>query len=95
MQSTVKVLCRGTAKQAHSRREIARYEWSDEEGTWARVDHADSGKDWTGGRTAEGKIELRPRPVFQCPCGNRPVYTHDQIQAKIERAASEGKHLTI
>ncbi|AZH79145.1 hypothetical protein [Microbacterium esteraromaticum] len=92
---TIKVLCRGTSRHAHSRREIARYEWSESGTFWDRIDHADSGKDWAGGMNDEGKIEIRPRPVFECQCGNRPVYTHDELQQKLQLAADEGKHLTV
>lgn len=95
MQSAVKVLCRGTASQRHPRREIARYSWSEDDEAWVRIDHGDSGRDLTGGLNADGRFEMSPRPVFECPCGQRPVYTHDQIQQLIKQAASQGEHLTV
>lgn len=96
MQSVVKVLCRGTVAKGHSRRELARYSWSDEEDVWLRTDEEDT--EWVHiahRRTADGGIQFYPRPVFECPCGNRPVYTHEELQAQIAQAASQGKHLTV
>ena len=92
-RDTIKVLCRGTASHGHSRREIARYSWSELDDVWVRSDHRAS-NDVFVSAGPEG-IQMYPRPVFECPCGSRPVYTHDELQAKLQQAASEGKHLTV
>lgn len=90
MQSTVNtpvlVACpSGTAHKGLVR--LRRYEWSDVEGAFVRVDgHGD--EYFLRGNTADS-LESYPRPEFLCPkCKKATVYEHDNFQNMLRRAAA-------
>lgn len=94
MKPTVKVLCRGTAAKGHSRRELARYSWSEQDGEWVRIDRNASDDMFVSAR-AQG-LQMEARPLFICPCG-RPLgrFEYDELQRLLQQAASQGQHLTV
>ena len=88
-QSAVKVLCRGTSRQPHSR-VIARYSWSEAEHAWERID-----RNATDDMSVSADLQMEARPLFKCPCGRRARFDHDELQHLLQQAADDGKHLTV
>lgn len=87
VNSQVLIAC---PKGAHHKRivRLRRYEWSDAEGVYVRVD----GQDEEGfvRVTADG-LESYPRPTFKCPvagCNRTATYEHDNFQKMLHRAAA-------
>ncbi|WP_136053581.1 hypothetical protein [Microbacterium sp. K5D] len=86
---TIKVFCK------EDERTLARYSWSDVDGVWVRSDRHGSEKDWFIRVLDDGILQEYPRPVLECPCGNSPVYTHDELQEKIADAVRKGERLLV
>lgn len=89
MESAVKyqsVLVACPGGKAHKRVvRLRRYEWSDTEGAFVRVDGQDD--EWFL-RKSENGVEQYPRPSFECPKCKKPAfYEHDNFQAMLQRAA--------
>lgn len=92
MRTTVTVTCRGNSRSGtHHKRRLARYSWSAADGVWVRVDRHGSNSDWF----VDTDLKAYPRPVFECPCGHRAVYTHDELQSLLQQAASEDRDVTV
>ncbi|GAA1849993.1 hypothetical protein ACFQZV_07305 [Microbacterium koreense] len=86
----VKVICKGTAQQAHPKRRLARYQWAEDEGVWVRVDQHGSEGDWFPYVTAPG-LKAAPRTTLICPtCEQQHVYDHDTLQAMLRQGAGDG-----
>ena len=64
---------------------LRRYEWSDTEGAFLRVDGQDD--QWFLRKSEDG-VEQYPRPSFECPkCEKSAFYVHDNFQAMLQRGA--------
>lgn len=87
-RTTIKVFCK------NDERTLARYSWDAADGVWVRNDQHGSDKDFHIEFGPNG-LQAYPRPVFECPCGNTPVFTHDEIQAKIAEAVRNDERLMI
>lgn len=85
VNTSVLVACpSGTAHKGLVR--LRRYEWSDDDGVFVRVDGRDD--EFFPRRTADG-LETYPRPEFRCPkCRKPAVYEHDNFQEMLRRAAA-------
>lgn len=88
-RSTIKVFCKEDG------RTLARYSWSGVDGVWVRSDRHGSEKDWFIRLQEDGTMQGYPRPVFECACGRKPVYTHDELQEKIAEALRKDERLLI
>lgn len=87
--------CRGNTGKSHGLVRLARYEWSESEGIWERVDRHGSDDDWFLRLTPEG-LEGYARPKFCCPkCKQPRVYEHDNLQSDLQRAAIDDGRLLI
>jgi|GEM_PF-6810646 len=67
---------------------LRRYEWSDTEEVFVRVDSSDEESYM---RKPEDDLEWYPRPEFECPvagCGRSARYEHENFQAMLRRAAA-------
>ncbi|MFJ6550016.1 hypothetical protein [Microbacterium sp. NPDC091676] len=83
----VLVACpRGTAHKRLVR--LRRYEWSDAEGVFIRVDGE---ADEFYLRTTNDGVQVYPHPAFECPvagCGRSAKYEHENFQEMLHRAAA-------
>ena len=96
MQSPVKttVLVACPPSKVHKQRvRLRRYEWSDSEGVYTRVDGGDD--EWYIRNTVDGP-QAYPHPEFECPingCNRSAAYEHDNFQNMLRRAAEgDGVH---
>jgi len=67
---------------------LRRYEWSDAEGAFVRVDG--EGEQFYM-RTTDDGVQLYPHPEFECPvagCKRSAKYEHDNFQRELHRAAA-------
>lgn len=93
MQAVVKAFCKNPE---HKRPPVlARYAWSELEAVWERVDQHGSDRDMWFSTSADGALEMYPRPEFPCPCGRAEVYDHDTIQGMIAEATASGERLWV
>ncbi|WP_281885944.1 hypothetical protein [Agromyces rhizosphaerae] len=88
-RSTIKVFCK------NDERTLARYSWDEADNVWVRSDQHGSNDDFYLRRLDDGTMQAYPRPTLECPCGNSPVYSHDEIQAKIAEAVRNDERLMV
>lgn len=92
MQSTIKVVCRGTKRHgSHPSRIVAQYHWSESDAVWERVDQFGSDRDWFIQAGTDGALTGYPTPRFKCACGRDEQPRDEDLQARLQRAQATGE----
>ncbi|MEZ0141049.1 hypothetical protein AB1285_20840 [Microbacterium sp. NRRL B-14842] len=92
MQSTIKVVCRGTKRHgSHPSRIVAQYRWSESDDVWERVDRYGEDHHWFIQAETDGTLVGYPTPHFKCACGRDEQPRHEDLQNRLTRAQAAGE----